>query len=248
MIKVNKIKIMNNLISKCTDLKTGKETTRMELTKLKSDIKSFVNNVFSIDKEKLKVIDDLPLYYDYIIFNRNQFDNKLENFIGILKSWKNEIELFHNDDEAEKECIDLILNHICFIVHGHNNEMKLEISRFIEKELNKDCIILHEQPNAGRTIQEKFEKHSNVDFAVCIWSADDVLNTVDEEEIKRARQNVILETGFFWGKYGRNKLIIIYEEGVEIPSDYHGVLYIPFKDNWQEKLRKEIGEIYSFES
>ncbi len=50
--------------------------------------------------------------------------------------------------------------------------------------------------------------------------------------------------GFFWGKYGRNKLIIIYEEGVEIPSDYHGVIYIPFEGNWKDDLRKEIGEIY----
>jgi predicted nucleotide-binding protein len=40
-------------------------------------------------------------------------------------------------------------------------------------------------------------------------------------------------------------LIIIYEEGVEIPSDYHGLFYIPFKDNWQNGLRREIGHIYA---
>jgi predicted nucleotide-binding protein len=58
----------------------------------------------------------------------------------------------------------------------------------------------------------------------------------------RARQNVILELGYFIGKLGRAKVCAIYAEGVEVPSDIHGVLYIPFdaEGAWRWKLATEI--------
>jgi Predicted nucleotide-binding protein containing TIR-like domain len=45
-----------------------------------------------------------------------------------------------------------------FIVHGHNGPAKVEVARLIERA-GLNAIILHEQPNAGRTIIEKFEAH-----------------------------------------------------------------------------------------
>jgi predicted nucleotide-binding protein len=48
--------------------------------------------------------------------------------------------------------------------------------------------------------------------------------------------------GFFIGKVGRARVCSLYEEGVEILSDYHGVLYIPFdvRGAWKVKLAHEI--------
>jgi hypothetical protein len=133
-----------------------------------------------------------------------------------------------------------------FLVHGHNDALKLEVARFIEKELKLDIIILHEQPSKGRTIIEKFEQNSKVDFAVALWTADDCGKSNKENELKhRARQNVVFETGFFIGKLERSNVIVLYESGVEIPSDYHGVIFLPFNDNWKEQLRKEIQAIYN---
>jgi predicted nucleotide-binding protein len=45
-----------------------------------------------------------------------------------------------------------------FIVHGHDGPAKVELARFIERA-GLNAVILHEQPNAGRTIIEKFEDH-----------------------------------------------------------------------------------------
>jgi CAP12/Pycsar effector protein, TIR domain len=244
MINVNKIKILNDLISKCTKLKNGGKIDRMELSKLRSDLESFVRHVFDNDKDKLQNIKNASLYYDYIIINKEHFKDNLENFLGFLESWNEEIENFWEDKEDREIIRDL--NHTCFIVHGHNNEMKLEVKDFISDDLEKDCIILHKKANEGKTIIEKFELYSEVDFAVCLWSADDFGRTKDSKEEKaRARQNVILETGYFWGKYGRDRLIIIHEEGVEIPSDFDGLLHISYKSNWKDDLRKEIENIYS---
>jgi predicted nucleotide-binding protein len=135
----------------------------------------------------------------------------------------------------------------CFIVHGHNEARKFEVARYIEVELRRKAIILHEQPNRGRTIIEKFEDYSKVDFAVALWTADDEGKSKKDTELKnRSRQNVILETGFFIGALGRKNVIVLYEDGVEIPSDYSGVIFIRLADNWKDDLRKEVEAIYEF--
>jgi predicted nucleotide-binding protein len=60
-----------------------------------------------------------------------------------------------------------------FIVHGHNNTVKQEVSRFVEK-LGLEAIILHEQANAGMTIIEKIERYSNdADFALVLYTPCD---------------------------------------------------------------------------
>lgn len=132
-----------------------------------------------------------------------------------------------------------------FIVHGHNNELKLEIARFIETDYKKEAVILHERPNKGREILGKFEDEADVDIAIAIWSKDDLgQRNKDDSELKpRARQNVIFETGYFIGKLGRDKVIVILEDGIEAPSDYSGLMYISASD-WKYKLGKEITEIY----
>ncbi|GAJ22407.1 unnamed protein product, partial [marine sediment metagenome] len=115
----------------------------------------------------------------------------------------------------------------CF--HGHNEDKKNTVARYIE-QLGLKAIVLHEQPNKGRTIIEKFEDFSDVSFAIVLLTADDL--GCDKESFKsndfkyRARQNVIFELGFFVGKLGRQKVCALYEEGVDVPSDYKGVISI----------------------
>ncbi|WP_299124526.1 nucleotide-binding protein [uncultured Tenacibaculum sp.] len=138
-----------------------------------------------------------------------------------------------------------IMKNKIFIVHGHNNELKLEVARFVETDYKKEAVILHEQPSKGREILGKFEDEAVVDLAIAIWSKDDLgqLNKDGEKLKPRARQNVIFETGYFIGKLGRDKVIVILEDGIETPSDYSGIMYISSSD-WKYKLGKEITEIY----
>jgi len=132
-----------------------------------------------------------------------------------------------------------------FIVHGHNQAIKEAVARYIEK-LGPSVIILHEQPNEGRTIIEKFEKSSVVDYAVVLLTGDDAgapIGVDDKEAISlRARQNVIFELGFFTAFLGRSKVAVLYENGVEIPSDFSGIIYIPIdrEGAWKFKLAQEL--------
>lgn len=129
-----------------------------------------------------------------------------------------------------------------FIVHGHNEEVKHNVARVIEK-LKLTPIILNEQSNEGLTIIEKFEKYSNVTFAVVLLTYDDFGNSKSSDKNnKRARQNVILELGYFIAKLGRQNVLPLYEDEVELPSDISGVLYtkIDNSENWKFRLVKEL--------
>jgi len=50
----------------------------------------------------------------------------------------------------------------------------------------------------------------------------------------RARQNVVLEFGYFMGKLGRERICCLYKGDIELPSDMHGICYVPFKDSINE--------------
>ena len=59
-----------------------------------------------------------------------------------------------------------------FVVHGHDKETKKIVSEFLSS-LQLMPIILHQQANEGNTIIEKFEKYSDVSFAVVLLTPDD---------------------------------------------------------------------------
>ncbi len=132
-----------------------------------------------------------------------------------------------------------------FVVHGHDEAMKQSVARTLMK-LKLEPIILHEQPDSGKTIIEKFERDSDVGFAVILLSPDDMGYKKDDGAKKakpRARQNVIFELGYFVGKLGRNKVMALKRgDDLEVPSDLSGVVYTPFDDHgaWRLKLVKEL--------
>jgi predicted nucleotide-binding protein len=131
-----------------------------------------------------------------------------------------------------------------FVVHGRNEEVREKVARLLER-LGLEPIILHEQTDKGRTVIEKFEDHAlEVGYAVILLTPDDFGRGPDEpdwpEEPNRARQNVILEMGYFMGALGRNRTAAIYVKGTNLPSDIHGMIYIPLDRNWELQLAKEM--------
>jgi len=129
-----------------------------------------------------------------------------------------------------------------FVVHGHDAEMKEAVARFIEK-LRLEAVVLSEQANSGATIIEKFEKSSDTSFAIVLLSPDDVgASAADPSKLQqRSRQNVILELGYFLGRLGRSRVCPLVRGKLELPSDFHGVVYIAFEgDDWKLHLIKEL--------
>lgn len=102
--------------------------------------------------------------------------------------------------------LTLPLSNLVFIVHGHDAEARETVARFLGN-IGFEPIILHEQASRGRTVIEKGEAHSDVGFAVVLLTPDDMGRSVTETDLEpRARQNVLLELGYFIAKLGRDRV------------------------------------------
>jgi predicted nucleotide-binding protein len=131
-----------------------------------------------------------------------------------------------------------------FVVHGHDEARRSEVTAFLRQVTKLGVVIMNEKANLGRTVIEKFEQNAaRAVYAVVLLTGDDEGGPVgNSNRHRRARQNVIFELGFFIGAIGRRRVTVLYEEGVELPSDLSGVLWVPLdkKGSWKPKLAKEL--------
>ncbi|MEW8074076.1 MAG: nucleotide-binding protein [Candidatus Thiodiazotropha endolucinida] len=174
---------------------------------------------------------------------RSAWDSGTSSVTNLINTIKEEITLFEQSPSTPVDNNDN--STAIFIVHGHDEELKQAVARTVEL-LGFKSVILHEKPNKGRTIIEKFDDYSDVGFAIALLSADDVARSIQGTEDRfRARQNVIFELGFFLGRLGRERVAAIFRphESFELPSDYSGVIFIPYDADegaWRYKLAKEL--------
>jgi predicted nucleotide-binding protein len=128
-----------------------------------------------------------------------------------------------------------------FVVHVHDEGARQTIARFIER-IGFEAIILSEQPNQGRTIIEKIEAHDDVGFAVVLLTPDDLGGKAAESLRPRARQNVLLELGYFIAKLGRARVCTLAKGDLEIPTDFAGVVWEPLDAGcaWKTALAREL--------
>jgi len=129
-----------------------------------------------------------------------------------------------------------------FIVHGHDGESREAVARFLTR-VGLDPVILHEQANRGRTIIEKVEASSDVGFAVVLLTPDDEGRARGTDKLEsRARQNVLLELGYFIARLGRENVCTLKRGDLEIPSDFAGVVWSTMDANgaWKQELAKEL--------
>jgi len=161
----------------------------------------------------------------------------LESIRQRLSLYKS-VEISTNEDTS----VGQRLGDKIFIVHGHDGDTKLQVAEFVERITGDRPVILHEQADSGRTIIEKFETHaSEAGFAIILLTADDEGKSKGATQLNsRARQNVVLEFGYFMAKLGRGRVVALHESGVELPSDVSGLLYKSLAGNWHTELAREL--------
>lgn len=141
----------------------------------------------------------------------------------------------------EAESADRSPNRV-FVVHGQNESARTAVVSFLES-VGLAGIVLHEQPNMGRHLLTKFIQEADlVTFAVVLMTADDEGRRKGETLAPRARQNVILELGYFLAHLGQAKVCALITPGLETPSDFDGIVYIRMDDDqrWQQELKREL--------
>jgi predicted nucleotide-binding protein len=127
------------------------------------------------------------------------------------------------------------------IIHGRSND-RLLLKNYLQNRLQlPEPLIMAEQAGQTQALPEKFERIAKrCDGAIALATPDDrgapVSETLSESQWRpRARQNVWLEVGWFWGKLGRRRFLLLCQKDIEIPSDLAGVEFYRYESDPGEK-------------
>jgi len=208
---------------------------------------------FEIDNEYLKIIHICETFLEGSGGSAIPEDFKRIDIIEVKpifnllnSSYKANTETtFIKKEQNMKEIDTLKVKNKVFIVHGHDNETKQEVARFIE-QIGLETIILHEQASMSMTIIEKIEYYTNeANFAIVLYTPCDKGRGALETKIQardRARQNVVFEHGYLMAKIGRKNMCALVKGEIETPSDISGVVYTPLDSvgGWKQQLIKEL--------
>jgi predicted nucleotide-binding protein len=140
-----------------------------------------------------------------------------------------------------------------FLVHGRDLLLLDEVVSYLEAQ-GVRTVVLTKIGGAEKSLFQKFLKWGGeARFAIVLFSADDLGAArlqyehvgVGEKALQfRARQNVLLELGFFYGRLGWENVFALYKPAnevfpnFELPSDLGGVVFdeVDPKGNWKALL------------
>jgi predicted nucleotide-binding protein len=146
-----------------------------------------------------------------------------------------------------------------FLVHGHDTVAISDMDAYLST-LGVKTVVLSRVGGQAPSLLEKFLRFAkNAQFAVVILSADDLgasriqyeADGVGDRAIQfRARQNVILELGFFYGLLGWENVFVLYKPADRIfpnferPSDLEGAVFdlMDASGEWRESLAHKLAE------
>jgi len=247
----SRVHLLKNLL---TNVATGGDEDNAVYVELRSEL---LNNedLSNIMPKWLKPNRDIKIFWDFIksefssyAERRNFITNEFNPVLDYLEfdySNKN-IKLSKSQEHIkESESKEHKIKNKVFIVHGRDNEVKQEVSRFIES-LGLVAIILHEQASSGMTIIEKIEHYSNeADFAIILYTPCDLGRGSHESKSparNRARQNVVFEHGYLMAKLGRENICPLVKGYIETPNDISGVVYVDLDTPgaWKLEVIKEL--------
>lgn len=207
---------------------------------------------YSFDKKILHILIDFlkwsstPLDYVGIYENLKSIGIDREATLAFVKEARkiNQNKVVNTEMNVVKQTnsIEEVSTKV-FIVHGRDKIARLELTGILKDEFKLEPIVLEEQPNDSvDAIFQKFEKLARqCCMAIILLTPDDNVN-----ENPRARQNVVLELGYFlgmWQEHKDRKIILLKKGNIEMPSDIHGVLYFEYYNDITEvfyKLKKQL--------
>jgi len=146
-----------------------------------------------------------------------------------------------------------------FLVHGHDLEIRDDVERHL-RMLGVEPVILSKMGGGSRSLLDRFETLAfQARVAVVLLSGDDVgasrrqyedTDRGGEKTLKfRARENVILALGFFYGKLGWENVFVVQRPpehswpDFERPSDLAGVEFFEMSgdSDWRAELAESLG-------
>jgi predicted nucleotide-binding protein len=117
-----------------------------------------------------------------------------------------------------------------FIAHGKNRKPLDDLKKVLDQFKIRYKVAVDE-PHGGRPISAKVAQlMKDCSAGIFIFTKDQQFFSAEQQEIWRPSENVVYELGaasILWDK----KIIIMKEDGVQFPSDFSDLGYIPFSDH-----------------
>ena len=243
---MDKLELIDSLARQVDEIKPRDETA-LDAAKRRAEM--LARNLFGSSSRYLVDLGNIQYHAMWASATtadkRRAWTDGVSELRNVIATMREEILLFDKPTESPSITMANVGDEV-FIVHGHDQAMKEAVARILTK-LGLEPIILHEQPSEGKTVIEKFVEYAQVGYAVVLLSPDDFAyerQSSPENATLRARQNVVFELGYFVGRLGRERVLALHreEDRFEMPSDYSGVLFVPFDpaDRWQFDLVREL--------
>ena len=138
------------------------ELWRVRISKSDDSISSIVDEIKQqdeMDNSPFRLLRSSPEWRAI-----DKLEDVTDNYINVAPGSKKREELV-KENEIDMSKI--------FIVHGHDTELKNDVELFI-RSINLEPIVLHREIDEGLTVIEKFEKHSDVKYAIILLTPDDI--------------------------------------------------------------------------
>ncbi|MFJ6536750.1 TIR domain-containing protein [Paenarthrobacter sp. NPDC091711] len=121
-----------------------------------------------------------------------------------------------------------------FIGHGRSHDWRT-LKDALHEHHGFEVETFETKPRAGYTIPEVIDGMARTNtLAIIILTAEDE----QADGSVRARENVVHEVGFFQGRLGLKRAILVMEDGVSEFSNIHGIVHLPYKN-----IREVVGEV-----
>jgi predicted nucleotide-binding protein len=199
------------------------------------------------------VIPDAQAQWDGIKYPSNQYSTMVERMRAIWVRRRNLFRLLETILATRCKALPIASSAIretvmpeastarTIIVHGHDERNLLALKDILVSKLKlPEPVIMAQQMVPGASLSEKFERlGSRVDFAVALLTPDDVGRTATSSDSQpRPRQDTLVEIGWFWGRLGREHILLLVKKELELPSDLQGVEYHRFESKVEEVTEK----------
>ena len=123
-----------------------------------------------------------------------------------------------------------------FIIHGHDERNALSLSQLLRDQFALKPVIILAAAGMSRYLSDKFENDAQTcSFAFALFTPDDEIKN-SGQIYNQARPNVFYESGWFIGRLGRQRVLLLLKSGAKIHSDLEGVSRIEFANKVEEKF------------
>lgn len=213
---------------------------------------------FSDDLERIK---ETHIPREVVEANLQRLDEKIDKALELLaekakiRERKNkDVFIVHGRSHEPMKELKMMLYEFGLnpiVLHEQPSEGKTLVEK-LEKYSNVSYAFAILTPDDGGVLYNSFREASlrlsdilkeMVEDARAIGEAASKFTKIMQMINKRARQNVVLEFGYFVGKLGRNRVCCLHQGDIELPSDMYGIVYIPFKTSVEEVRYKIIKEL-----